>query len=147
MEQRNFDLCQSLNIWCKDHLITDYGEADFLRPQLILSNPIRDHIIDLAHHSQLSDIKVLQHQTEWCHASTYGAQILDIVWCHAPPPAVLPSLFSTAPLHHSVKQDTNSQNSLSTLCQQALKTMTCGACGQQGHTGEYLTNYCVYNCA
>jgi hypothetical protein len=140
MEQRDFDLRQSLNIWRKDCLIADYGEDDFLKPQLILSDQICDHIINLAHHSQLSDIKVLQHQTEWCHASTYGTQILDIVWRHAPPPPALPSPFSTAPLQRLAQQDTNSRNGPSTSRQQAPKAMTCGACGQKGHTGEYLIN-------
>lgn len=91
MDARDYALWNDLNVWRQKTLV-DLGINDpFFGPALILPDLILTRIIDLSHHSKLSDVSALRDLTDWCYADKYGENVLVLVHNHYPPPTVVPA--------------------------------------------------------
>ncbi|KAG1796108.1 hypothetical protein EV424DRAFT_1353290 [Suillus variegatus] len=91
MDARDYALRNDLNVWHQKMLV-DLGINDpFFGPALIFPDPILTWIIDLSHHSKLSDVSALRDLTDWCYADEYGENVLVLVCNHYLPPAVVPA--------------------------------------------------------
>lgn len=122
-------------------MLVDLGINDpFFSPALIL--PILTCIVDLSHHSKLSDVSSLRDLTDWCYANEYGGNVLDLVRKHYPPPAVVqapqPNMFvnmsnmvslpaALNPLVPSAVPNNGSKK--------PHKVIVCSKCKQVGHNG------------
>lgn len=133
MKPCDFELRQSLNDWRRKQLEAEFGSDDFFGPQRILSDQIRDRIVDLAHCNKITSTQVLQEQTDWSHATKYSTAIFDIIQQYALPPA---SPFVSTPLRTNILQGLGEAHNSPTPQRQNTTAKSCGACHQSGHTGK-----------
>jgi hypothetical protein len=144
MGPRDFDLRCSLNEWRQQQLLADFGDDDFFGPQQILTDQIRDRIVDLAHDKKIVNVETLQQQTDWVYTETYGAQILKIIERHAPPPPPLP--FVSTPLQPRTLDKSLAIQPSSRPTAKARAPSKCGSCHQTGHTGRYSNQKISCDC-
>ncbi|KIK32775.1 hypothetical protein CY34DRAFT_27154 [Suillus luteus UH-Slu-Lm8-n1] len=140
MDARDYTLQSDLKGWHQKMLV-DLGINDpFFGPALILPDLILTHIIDLSHHSKLSDVSSLRDLMDWCYADEYGGNVLNLVCKHYPPPAVVqapqPNMFvntsntaslpaASNPLVPSAVPNNGSKK--------PRKATVCSKCKQVGH--------------
>ncbi|TFK68538.1 hypothetical protein BDN72DRAFT_674866 [Pluteus cervinus] len=139
-----------LQNWRKEQMIKEgLGDDQFFGVQLILSDEILDHIVDLAHQSKLLDVKTLAEQTDWRYANIYGPKILELCALSSRAPLlrrVLPASGGLQPISPNVPdasfasgqvliQDvTNEYFVLSSTCR-ATHFLQSPRCGWRGFRG------------
>ncbi|KAG2113640.1 hypothetical protein BD769DRAFT_1673651 [Suillus cothurnatus] len=132
MTAKELSFRQALEDWrVQEMLECGMGEDDLFGAQLILMDPILDRIVDLAHHSKITDIISLKAQTDWHYADRFGAKVLAILQMNYPPT----SLFTTRPLERPLT-NTSSTWIVPPIQSNPVKkprTTRFSRCGQVGH--------------
>jgi hypothetical protein len=141
MDAKDYALRNDLNVW-RQKMLVDLGINDpFFGPALILPDPILTQIIDLSHHSKLSDVSALRDLTDWCYADEYGENVLVLVRNHYPPPAIVPAPQPNIQLTNTLPQAALDPSVLSTsvrsntALKKPRKATVCSKCKQVGHNG------------
>ncbi|KAG0691991.1 P-loop containing nucleoside triphosphate hydrolase protein, partial [Suillus ampliporus] len=149
----DYALQSDLKSW-RQKMLVDLGINDpFFSPALILPDPILTCIINLSHHSKLSDVSSLRDLTDWCYADKYGGNVLDLVCKHYPPLAVVqapqPNIFinmsNVASLPVALNPLDPSAHSASVhnnASEKPHKATVCSKCKQVGHNGMSAVLFC-----
>jgi hypothetical protein len=97
MTSREHDLHAALIQWRDFKMIEEDLDGDiFFGPQLIMTNKILNHVIDLTHYAKLSTPTSLLEKTGWCYSLDYGTQVIEIIQSYfpPPPPPPIPAVFT-----------------------------------------------------
>ena len=80
MTEPECTLHRKLEEWRELQMIEEDLDGDaFFGPQIVMSNGVLNHIIDLAHAHKIPDVTSLFAQTNWVYSDSYGQKIVDII--------------------------------------------------------------------
>lgn len=125
----DFALRDALLQFRREQTIKTFGISTLksLGPGIILPNQLLDRIVDCAHYGYITSAQNLLDYTRWDGAFEYAPDVLVLIDAHRSPTIQSPALPSST---GSAPPLTSTSNSIS-------KSVTCGACKQDGHTGMY----------
>ena len=137
-QQRNdMALRQSLELWRRNKVETEFGEAALhdLGPSLLMGEKVRDRIVDCVQHGKIKTIANLERETKWTGAAEFGSEILGIIEKHHPSPII-----DLTGLQSSFAEPDNAQIQVleAVLRHPAKRQITCSLCGEQGHTSTFF---------
>ncbi|KAG1850750.1 hypothetical protein C8R48DRAFT_778097 [Suillus tomentosus] len=143
MDPRDYALQTDLKTW-RQKMLVDLGINDtFFDPTLILPDTILMCIINLSHHSKLSDVASLQDLMDWCYADNYGRDILDLVHKHYPSPTAVqapqPNMLGNMSNMVSLPTASNTLNPSAhsaNVPKKPHKVTVCSKCKQSGHNAR-----------
>lgn len=129
MDEYDLRLRDGLNEW-REQQLEDEGRGgdDFFGPEVLMSNDVRNRIVDLAHHGKIQNVKTLEEQTGWQYALHYGLKVFELINIYSRPHTLLPSAPPASQVFQGI--DTNIASQLPT---EGKRLRTCGACGSDKH--------------
>ncbi|KAF8836716.1 hypothetical protein BDN67DRAFT_910607, partial [Paxillus ammoniavirescens] len=80
-EWSDYNLHKALQDWWenKTAAIFSWAALSDLKPSLLMTNALLDHIINCAHHHKIHTIQDLQKETSWTDSEKYGEEVLAII--------------------------------------------------------------------
>ncbi|KAF8223675.1 hypothetical protein L208DRAFT_1381376 [Tricholoma matsutake] len=117
------------------HLDCDPSQPLGCSSALAMPTKVLDLIVECAHIFKIQSLDDLQRETRWERVDKWGSEILSLIECLRPPPA-LPLLTTNLALPLSASTSTNlasTSTNMVTPASQPRTPTTCGLCSAQGH--------------
>lgn len=141
MDEYNQRLRDGLTMWRKQQLKDEGCDGDdFFGPEILMSNDVRNQIVDLAHHGKIPNVKAIEEQTGWQYTLQYGQKILEIINIYSRPQALLPVAAPSGRPKSQALQGVDTNTTLPQPSTDVKRPRACGLCGSDKHIRTFTVS-------